>query len=102
MIRNCHHESIKGVLVGNKCHLECEREVSSAEGKTFAEEFDLTFYETSAEKNINVAECFEELVDSILAGIKQRQICKSLEGIILPNETFHVQQEKREVEGCDC
>ena len=103
MIRNCDPNYIKAVLVGNKCHLECEREVTSMEGKTFAQQFDLTFFEVSAERNINVTECFEELVDSILAGIKQQQINSALNGITLQNdEHVSLRAQRREVEGCDC
>ncbi|EDO44171.1 predicted protein, partial [Nematostella vectensis] len=70
MQHNCEQEA-KAVLVGNKCHLDCEREVSVAEGRGLAKELGLPFFETSAEKNINVTDCFEALVDSILEEIKQ-------------------------------
>lgn len=103
MNRNCVTDTIKGVLVGNNCHLESEREVSSEEGKIFAEQFNLLFFETSVKRNINVVECFEELVDSILNGLQQQEICRSLEGIVLPDNGVDFQLENHhEVDVCSC
>ncbi len=53
------------VLVGNKCDLEREREVSTQEGKELAKSFDCPFLETSARSRINVEEAFFELVREI-------------------------------------
>ena len=52
------------ILVGNKCDLEDERRVSTEEGRVLADEFGVSFIETSAKDNKNV----EEIVQ-VVAGI---------------------------------
>jgi small GTP-binding protein len=50
------------VLVGNKCDLDSERQISVDDGKQLAEHYGIKFFfETSVKKNINVNECFEVL-----------------------------------------
>jgi len=53
------------VLVGNKCDLEDQREVSTAEAKAFAEKHSLYFLETSAKTAENVDKAFEYLINGI-------------------------------------
>lgn len=58
-------ESYPIVIVGNKCDLEKEREVSFNEGKELARSFEAPFFETSAKARINVEEAFFQLVREI-------------------------------------
>ena len=53
------------VLVGNKCDLEEERQVSAVEGQNLAKSFSCPFYEASARTGLNVKEAFYELVREI-------------------------------------
>lgn len=53
------------VLVGNKTDLEDTREVSTAEGRTLAEDQGLFFMETSALDSTNVTAAFQTLVEEI-------------------------------------
>jgi len=54
------------VLVGNKCDLVEEREVSEKEGKDLAAKFGgIPFFETSAKNHINIDESFEALVREV-------------------------------------
>ena len=66
------YKNILICLVGNKIDLEDKREVSYEEGKNFAEENDLLFFETSAKDGNNIREIFLEsatiLVDKIEKG----------------------------------
>ncbi|KAH3761859.1 Ras subfamily protein [Pelomyxa schiedti] len=50
------------LLVGNKCDLEVQRQVTRAEGEELARSWGLPFIETSAKSRINVEESFFELV----------------------------------------
>ncbi|KAF7351685.1 Ras protein [Mycena sanguinolenta] len=69
-----HHEHIlriKGpggagiIIVGNKCDLEAEREVSLKEGRDLAKELGCAFMETSARDRISVGEAFVDVVRQI-------------------------------------
>jgi small GTP-binding protein len=62
-------------IVGNKCDLEGERQVSTAEGFALAKEFCCDFIETSAKSRINVDQCFYDLVRLI----RTRRALKSIE-----------------------
>jgi len=50
------NENMTIMLIGNKCDLEHRRQVSTDEGKRFAQEHDLMFLETSAKTAHNVEE----------------------------------------------
>jgi len=49
------------ILIGNKCDLEEEREISKDEGEAFAMRNGMQYIETSAKINTNVNEAFEAL-----------------------------------------
>ena len=53
------------VLIGNKCDLETEREVSKDEGQELANKFGAPFFEASAKNRINVEEAFSALVREV-------------------------------------
>jgi len=53
------------VVVGNKCDLEYERQVSMSEGRDVARQFQCRYIETSAKQRINVDEAFYALVREI-------------------------------------
>src|SRR4051794_34067325 len=53
------------ILIGNKCDLQGDREVSTSEGMDLAKSFDCPFLESSAFLRINVDECFFDLVREI-------------------------------------
>ena len=60
------------ILVGNKCDLEEERQVTIEAGKNVAQAFDCPFFETSARYATNVDEAFSELVRRVR--LKQREV----------------------------
>ncbi len=70
--RDMCYKDILICLIGNKSDLESKRVISYEEGKNFAEENNLLFFETSAKNGTNIHECFTEsatvLVDKIENG----------------------------------
>ena len=69
--KNTAPKSILMVLVGNKCDLEDNREVTEEEGREFAEKNGMLFFETSAKTGKNVEELFKESVKVIDQKIKE-------------------------------
>ncbi|KAK4982736.1 RAS1 protein [Elasticomyces elasticus] len=53
------------IVVGNKCDLEAERQVSTQEGRNLAQRFGCKFIETSAKSRINVDNAFYDIVREI-------------------------------------
>ncbi|KAL9128503.1 MAG: hypothetical protein Q9217_002829 [Psora testacea] len=53
------------IIVGNKCDLESERQVSRQEGEDLARQFGCAFIETSAKSRINVDKSFYDIVREI-------------------------------------
>ena len=54
-------EKVLKILIGNKCDLTDDREITTEEGKAFALRNGMEFMETSAKMNTNVTEAFETL-----------------------------------------
>lgn len=51
------------LLVGNKCDLEHQRQVTKEEAKAKAEEYSMAYMETSAMHSINIEKAFEFLIE---------------------------------------
>jgi GTPase KRas len=58
-------DKVPMVVAANKCDLESERQVTTAEGQDLAKSFGCPFYETSAKARINVEDSFYQLVREI-------------------------------------
>jgi len=61
------------VVVGNKCDLESERQVSKAEGQNMAGQWKAPFFEASAKQNLNVEAAFRELVRQVRKDMAEAQ-----------------------------
>ena len=53
------------IIVGNKCDLSSEREVTYEEGKEYAQKHGYSFYETSAKTGENVKEAFNDIFEKL-------------------------------------
>jgi Ras-related protein Rab-8A len=51
-------KKVNNVLIGNKCDMEDQRAVSVEEGRELANEFGMSFFETSAKQDTNVEAAF--------------------------------------------
>ena len=85
--RDTCYKDILICLIGNKSDLEGKRVISYEEGKNFADENNLLFFETSAKNGSNIKECFNEsasvLVDKIEKG--QLKLDQASNGIQIGN-----------------
>ena len=77
-------KTVKVILVGNKCDLEEERNVSVEEGKALATENGLFFAEVSAFSGQGVKETFDVLGGHILKDYTEKKPVSSLKDIKMP------------------
>jgi len=66
-------DSFPVVILGNKCDLEKDREVSTEELKNYADSIGAPYFETSAKARINVEEGFYQLIREIRKWSSQTQ-----------------------------
>eukprot|EP01084_Bolivina_argentea_P306783 530180_1 len=59
------------ILMGNKCDLEEQRQVTANRGEFVAQENGMTFYETSAKEDINITDTFQSIARQIIAKKKK-------------------------------
>ena len=64
-IKNYAPENVKLILIGNKCDLVNQRQVSVEEGENYAKKFNIKFFESSAKDGTNVNELFFYLANEI-------------------------------------
>ena len=57
---------VEKMVLGNKCDIEEQRQISKERGETIAKENGIPFMETSAKDNINVEEAFLQMSERIL------------------------------------
>lgn len=65
-IRNTARKNVQMLIIGNKCDLEEEREVTFEQGEKFAADNNTIYLETSSKQQIGVDKAFETLVTKIL------------------------------------
>merc|ERR1712137_660159 len=82
------NDNLPMMLVGNKCDLEDEREVTFEEGKALAEQLHCQFKEASAKTKTNVEESFYDLVREI------RQRNQGTTEVATPNGTIKSTRKK--------
>ncbi|KAJ5077760.1 ras-related protein rab-11c [Anaeramoeba ignava] len=81
------------MIIGNKCDLEKEREISKEMGENFAKENGLSFIETSAKDGTNVEYAFRTLIEEIYNVLAKKKYEDDPLKIINP----HYQKQKK---GC--
>ena len=59
-------KNVYKILVGNKCDMESERKVTIEQGKDFATQYGMKFFETSAKDSTNVTEAFITMTKEVI------------------------------------
>ena len=59
-------KNVYKILVGNKCDMENERKVTTEQGKEFADQYGMKFFETSAKNSTNVNEAFITMTKEVM------------------------------------
>ena len=94
------------ILVGTKCDIESNREVTTEEGKQFAEFHGLKFLETSSKSGQNVEEAFLSVTRDIhsmleTGNLKMKEGWDGIKnGYARPDETFQLMEGEAQSGGC--
>ena len=67
------NDDVVKLLIGNKCDLKEDRQVSYTEGQDYAERLGIRFFETSAKDCINVEEAFVTMTKEIEAQAEAKE-----------------------------
>ena len=81
-LKDCREICFKNVqiyLIGNKSDLKDKRQVTEEEGKNFAEENKLKFYETSALNGTNIEEIFVESATDLMDKLERGEFKDNFE-----------------------
>ena len=92
-------DKTKVMLIGNKADMEAKRAVSYEEGRAYAEENQMHFFETSAKTGTNVSEAFEYLVSQLEKQAKYHDAFERFAPYVQLPASPNVQQTKR-CSGC--
>ena len=74
------------ILIGNKSDLENERKVKFSQGKEFAKQYGMEFFETSAKNATNVIEAFTAITKVIIKNKKNKSINKNKKVFIMDSK----------------
>ena len=66
-------ETVIKLLIGNKCDLEDERAVTLEQGQELANSLNVSFFEASAKKSLNVDELFTKIATDIIKNLAPAQ-----------------------------
>ena len=67
---------VRKIVIGNKCDLNKERDVTSEEIEEYCENQKLNYFETSAKDNINLKEAFNKIVELLLEDKTEDEIIR--------------------------
>ena len=65
-INECSNSDVEKMILGNKCDIEEQRQISKESGEAIAKQNGIPFLETSAKSNINIETAFIQISERIL------------------------------------
>ena len=66
-------KNVYKILVGNKCDMESERKVTVEQGKDFAAQYGMKFFETSEKESTNVSDSFIAMTREIIKSANNKK-----------------------------
>ena len=92
--RNATPQVLK-ILIGNKCDLDEQRQITVDEGEAFAARNGMKFIETSAKNNTNVNEAFEALAKIMVESSNKKNVIKVEKKTIKVNKGADLNAKKK-------
>ena len=78
-------KNVYKILVGNKCDMENERKVTVEQGKEFAEQYGMQFFETSAKNSTNVSDAFIAMTKEVMKNSNKKAPTNKKENVSISN-----------------
>ena len=78
-------KNVYKILVGNKCDMESERKVTVEQGKDFATQYGMKFFETSAKKSTNVSDAFIAMTREIIKSANVKKTPSNNSNVVVSN-----------------
>ena len=83
-------KNVYKILIGNKCDMDYNRKVTIEEGKNFAENYGMKFFEISAKQSINVFEAINTMTRDIIFTFNKRKFpLKGRKSNIIKSNSFY-------------
>ena len=81
-------KNVYKILVGNKCDMESERKVTIEQGKDFAMQYGMKFFETSAKESTNVTDAFVAMTKEIIKSANNKKATSQKQNnVIVSNDS---------------
>ncbi len=85
-------KNVYKILVGNKCDMENERKVTVEQGKEFADQYGMKFFETSAKVSTNVSDAFIAMTKEVMKNSGKKPVNPTQKPLILPKPGENIQK----------
>lgn len=87
-------DNVDRILVGNKCDMHQEKVVETKRGQELADDYNISFFETSAKSNINVVESFTSIAQDIKKRLEANPTTPS------PDKGLKITGKEKKGKGC--
>jgi len=87
------------IIIGNKCDLEDQRQISKEQGEEKARKLEVAFFETSALSGENLDKAFEMLANEVYKKCHEEMMADVDVDIIEGGQDIHLDKKKTESEG---
>ena len=78
-------KNVYKILIGNKCDMENDRKVTVEQGKDFADQYGMKFFETSAKNATNVNEAFIAMTQEIMQNANKKTQAAKKDNVVVKN-----------------
>lgn len=92
---------VNKILIGNKCDLASERQVSATQGQQLADEYSMKFFECSARTRQNVDDAFLTLARDVVARLQETGVAGTA-GVASPMATVPITTKQSRKPGACC